>query len=123
MAKGRLLIVDDEHDFVDALSTRLEAKGYDVIKAFDGKEGLEKAHLEHPDLIVLDIIMPEMSGYDVCRKLKVDQKFNNIPIIILTAKFEPSDIEFGKEMGADAYLTKPVELDVLSDKISELLSK
>lgn len=123
MAKRRLLIVDDEHDFVDALSTRLEAKGYDVIKAFDGKEGLEKAHLEHPDLIVLDIIMPEMSGYDVCRKLKVDQKFNNIPIIILTAKFEPSDIEFGKEMGADAYLTKPVELDVLSDKISELLSK
>ena len=121
MNKGRLLLIDDEKDFVDTLTVRLEAKGYDIIKAFDGKEGLEKAHAEKPDLIVLDIMMPEMSGYDVCRKLKVDQKFNNIPIIILTAKFEPNDIRFGKDMGADAYLTKPVELNILSDKIAELL--
>ncbi len=123
MAKSRLLLIDDEKDFVDALSLRLEAKGYDIIKAFDGKEGLEKAHASNPDLIILDIMMPEMNGYDVCRKLKIDQKFNKIPVIMLTAKFEPNDITFGKEMGAEAYLTKPIELEVLSQKIAELLKE
>jgi len=123
MSKGRLLLVDDEHDFIDVIATRLEAKGYDIIKAFDGKKGLEKAHTEKPDLVILDVMMPELNGYDVCRKLKVDSKFSNIPIILLTAKFQPSDIDFGKEMGADAYLTKPVELDVLTERVEELLKK
>lgn len=123
MAKGKLLLIDDEKEFVDTLAIRLEAKGYNIIKAFDGKEGLEKAHLEKPDLIILDVIMPEMSGFDVCEKLKIDPRFNKIPVILLTAKFQPSDIEFGKEMGAEAYLTKPIELDELSGKIAELLKK
>lgn len=123
MSKVRILVIDDEKDFVDTLAIRLEAKGYDISKAFDGKEGLEKAHSDNPDLIILDIIMPEMNGFDVCRKLKVDPKFSNIPIILLTAKFQPNDIDFGKEMGADAYLTKPVELNTLSDKINELLKE
>ena len=121
MANERLLIVDDEKDFVDMLAERLEAKGFDVIESFDGKEGLEKARSEEPDLIILDIIMPEMSGYDVCRKLKLDDKLKKTPIVMLTAKFEPNDINFGKEMGADAYLTKPLELDLLLQKINALL--
>ena len=123
MAKKRLLIIDDEKDFVDTLTERLEAKGYEIIKAFDGIDGLNKAHAARPDLILLDIMMPEMSGFDVCEKLKVDEQYKNIPIIMLTAKFQPSDIEFGKEMGAEAYLTKPIELDELSSKISELLKE
>ena len=121
MANEKLLVVDDEKDFVDMLAERLEAKGFDVIESFDGKEGLEKARSEEPDLIILDIIMPEMSGYDVCRKLKLDDKLKKTPIVMLTAKFEPNDINFGKEMGADAYLTKPLELDLLLQKINALL--
>ncbi len=121
MKKKRLLIVDDEKDFVDTLAERLEAKGYGIAKAYNGKEGLEKAHEYRPDLIILDIAMPEMNGYDVCRKLKIDDKFRAIPIIILSAKFEPNDIEFGEEMGADAYLTKPLELDMLLEKVRGLL--
>jgi len=120
-AKVKILIVDDERDFLGPLAERLEAKGFDIIKAFNGKEGLEKAHSGKPDIIILDLILPEMSGFDVCRKLKIDGKFKDIPIIILSAKFEPNDIEFGKEMGADAYLTKPLEMELLLHKVNALL--
>ena len=121
MDKKRILIVDDERDFTDTLSMRLEAKGLDIIKAYTGPEGLEKAHSQSPDLIILDIMLPEMDGYDVCRKLKIDEKYKGIPIILLTAKFQPNDVEFGKEMGADAYLTKPLDLDVLLNLINTFL--
>ena len=120
MAK-KILIIDDEKDFIDTLAERLAAKGFKIIEAFNGKDGLEKAHTEKPDMILLDIIMPEMNGYDVCRKLKLDESYKNIPIIMLTAKFQPNDVDFGKEMGADAYLTKPLELTALSHKINALL--
>ena len=121
MSNKNILLVDDEKDFVDTVAIRLEAKGYDIMRAYSGKEALEKVYAAQPDLIVLDVMMPEMGGFDVCRKLKVDPKYSGIPIIMLTAKFQPSDIEFGKELGAEAYLTKPVKLDELSEKISELL--
>ena len=121
MDKKRILIVDDEKDFIDALSARLEARGFDIIEAYTGKEGIEKAHSEKPDLIILDIMLPEMDGYDVCRKLKIDENYKNIPIIMLTAKFQPSDVKFAKEMGADEYLTKPLELDLLLDLVSKFL--
>ena len=120
MAK-KILIVDDEKDFIDTLAERLTAKGFKIIEAFNGKDGLEKAHTEKPDMILLDVTMPEMDGFDVCRKLKIDENYKNIPIIMLTAKFQPNDVEFGKEMGADAYLTKPLELETLSHKIEALL--
>ena len=121
MAKERLLVVDDERDFIDVISERLGAKGFDILRAFDGKEGIERAHSDKPDLIILDIAMPEMNGYDVCRKLKLDENFKDTPIIILTAKFQPSDIKFGMEMGADAYLTKPLELELLLHTVNTLL--
>jgi len=123
MAKKKVLIVDDEKDFVEMLSDRLQAKGYEIIKAFDGAEGLEKARASKPDLIILDIIMPKMDGFDVCRKLKIDKEYKKIPVIMLTAKFQHSDINFADEMGADTYITKPLELGLLSDKIKELLRK
>jgi DNA-binding response OmpR family regulator len=121
MAKGRLLVVDDERDFVDTISERLEAKGFSILRAFDGKEGLERAHSEKPELVILDLAMPEMNGYDVCRKLKLDKDLKDTPVIMLTAKFQPNDIDFAREMGADAYLTKPLELDMLLNKVNELL--
>ena len=121
MAAKRLLIVDDEKDFVETIAERLGAKGFGIIKAFNGVEGLEKVHAERPDLIILDVTMPEMNGYDMCRKLKTDENFRNIPVIMLTARFQPNDIDFGKEMGADAYMTKPLELDHLLDQVKTLL--
>ncbi|MCX5665512.1 MAG: response regulator [Candidatus Omnitrophica bacterium] len=121
MAKERVLVVDDEREFVDVISERLGAKGFDILRAFDGKEGIERAQADKPDLIILDIAMPEMNGYDVCRKLKLDEKFKDTPIIILTAKFQPNDIRFGVGMGADAYLTKPLELEPLLQTVKALL--
>jgi DNA-binding response OmpR family regulator len=121
MKKERLLIVDDEKDFVGFISERLEAKGFDILTAFDGKEGLGMAQSQRPDLIILDVSMPEMNGYDVCRNLKTDENYKDIPIIMLTARFQPNDIMFGKEMGSDAYLTKPLELELLLNTVNTLL--
>ncbi|MDO8536539.1 MAG: response regulator [Candidatus Omnitrophota bacterium] len=121
MAKKRLLVVDDEKDFVDVISEWLETRGFDILRAFNGKEGMEKARADKPDLIILDVAMPEMNGYDMCRKLKIDEQFKNIPIIMLTAKFQPNDVTFGMGMGADAYLTKPLELEMLLHKVDDLL--
>ena len=118
----KLLVVDDEIDFADIVSERLGLKGFDIIKAFDGKEGLEKAREEKPDLIILDVMMPEMNGYDVCKNLKADENFKNTPIIMLTIRSEPNDIIFGKTVGADAYLSKPLELELLLHTVNMLLS-
>ncbi len=121
MAKERLLVIDDEREFVDVISERLGAKGFDIIRAFDGNEGLERVFSDKPDLVILDVAMPEMNGYDVCRKLKLDKDSKDTPIIMLTAKFQPSDISFGMGMGADAYLTKPLELELLLHTVNALL--
>ena len=121
--KKRILLVDDEVDFVEVLKVRLEDSNYETIVAYDGEEALEKAERESPDLIILDIMMPKISGFDVCRKLKVDEKLKNIPIIMLTAKFQSNDMKFGMAIGADAYITKPFEPRVLIEKMRELLNK
>lgn len=123
MTKKKVLLVDDEIDFVEVVSTRLEANGFEVLPAYDGEEALEKVKEARPDIIILDIMMPKINGFDVCRKLKLDQNYKDIPIIMLTAKFQTSDIKFGAAMGADAYITKPFEPSVLLDKIHELLKK
>ncbi len=123
MAKEKILLVDDEVDFVEVLSTRLEANGFEVLPAYDGEEALEKVKEYNPDMIILDIMMPKINGFDVCRKLKLDQNYKDIPIIMLTAKFQASDVKFGEAMGADAYITKPFEPGVLLDKVHELLKK
>jgi len=121
MDREKLLVVDDERDFVDVIFERLGAKGFDVLKAFNGREGMEKAFLTRPDLIILDVSMPEMNGYDVCRKLRLDENFRDTPIIMLTARFQPNDIRFGMGMGASAYLTKPLELELLLNTVEMLL--
>jgi len=123
MAKNKILLVEDDSYLVKAITIRLEANDFEVVAAIDGEEGLAKARSEKPDLIILDIMLPKMSGFDICRKLKIDKLYRDIPIIMLTAKFQPSDIEFGKEMGADAYITKPFDSQVLLTKIEELLKK
>jgi len=121
MANKKILIVDDEAQLVDMVKMRLEANNYDVIVAYDGQEGLDKARKEKPDLIILDLMLPKMDGYKVCRMLKFDEKYKSIPIIMFTARAQEEDEKVSMEVGANAYVTKPFEPKVLLDKIQELI--
>ncbi|NQV04100.1 MAG: response regulator [Candidatus Omnitrophica bacterium] len=121
--KKRILIVDDEDDLRNMLKFRLEAMDYDVSEAVDGQEGLDKARSDRPDLIILDLMLPKIDGFKVCRMLKFDEKYKHIPIIMFTARAQEKDKQIGKEMGAEAYITKPFDPDILLDKIRELLKQ
>ncbi|HMK75675.1 MAG TPA: response regulator [Thermodesulfobacteriota bacterium] len=121
--KKRILIVEDQAAIIHMLRMRLEANNYDVITAGDGQEGLEKAHKENPSLIILDIMLPKMNGYKVCQLLKADPKYNTIPIIISSGRTPQEIRKVGREVGADAYVSKPFEAEALLSKIKELLEK
>lgn len=123
MDKKRILLVEDEKDMVYAVTLQLEANGYEVLTAYDGREGIGKAKKEKPDLIILDLMLPKMDGYKVCGLLKADTRYTKIPIVMFTARAQESDIKLGEELGADAYITKPFEPQVLLSKIRELLEK
>lgn len=101
---SKVLVVDDEASIVNIISYNLKKEGYDVITAEDGERGLELAISENPDLVLLDIMMPKMDGYEVCRKIR---ERSNVPIIMLTARADEVDKVIGLEMGADDYVTKP----------------
>lgn len=122
-AEKKILLIEDEKDMVYAVTLQLESSGYKTITAFDGQEGLKIARIEKPDLIILDLMLPKMDGYKVCGLLKSDTRYNKIPIIMFTARAQESDIKMGREVGADAYITKPFEPQVLLTKIKELLEK
>jgi len=121
--KKKILLVDDEKDLVRSVSFRLEDAGYDVIVAWDGQEALEKAKSEMPDLIILDLMLPKMNGYKVCGLLKADLRYNKIPILMFTARAQEADRKMSEEVGANAYVTKPFEPEILFAKIEELLEK
>lgn len=119
----RILVADDEVEAVKMMRIVLEASGYEVIGAHDGQEALEKARKEIPHLMILDLMLPKLDGYRVCRMLKFDEKYRHIPIIIFTARAQESDRKMGEEVGANAYITKPFEHAVLLGKIRELLGE
>jgi len=111
----KILIVDDDPDLVEAVTMILESKKYDVAAAYGGIEGLQKAKTENPDLIVLDVMMPDKDGYAVCKELKADPKWSKIPILLLTAVVSKIATtrytqQGGLETEADDYIDKPVEL-------------
>ncbi|MEW6001987.1 MAG: response regulator [Nitrospirota bacterium] len=125
MEKKKILLVDDDADFVEATKLILESKSYNVTVAYDGQEGLKKVQTEQPDLIILDVMMPEMDGYEMCARLKADPRYNQIPILLLTAVGEtiPTS-KYTKEMGmrteADDYIPKPVEPMKLVERVENL---
>lgn len=119
----KILVVDDESVIRDMVKTRLEANGYEVITAVDGQDALDKARNENPELIILDLMLPKIDGYKVCGLLKSDTRHKNTPIIMFTARAQDSDIQLGKEIGADAYITKPFDSKVLLEKIENLIKK
>jgi two-component system alkaline phosphatase synthesis response regulator PhoP len=121
--KKKILVVEDEAELTGAIQIRLEQAGYEVLVAYDGQQGLEKARGENPDLIVLDLMLPKMDGYKVCRMLKFDEKYKKIPVVMLTARAQEKDESLGYEVGADAFITKPFKYQVLLSKIRELLGE
>jgi DNA-binding response OmpR family regulator len=120
-ATKMILVVDDTPDIVNLVKMYLEHQNYEVITAFDGQEGLDKAKANNPDLIILDLMLPKINGYKVCGLLKRDAKYANIPIVLFTAKTQEKDRKLGVDVGANAYLTKPFEPEVLLAMIQKLL--
>jgi DNA-binding response OmpR family regulator len=121
MTKKRILIVDDEPDLVETIQVGLELEDYECIVAFDGFRGLDRARSENPDLIILDVMLPVLNGYKICRLLKFDEKYKHIPIIMLTAEAQEKDRQTGQETGADFYMIKPFSMDTLLAKVREYL--
>ncbi len=117
----KVLIIDDEEDFGIGLKDRLEFEGFVVDMALNGQDGLEKTKKARPDIILLDVMMPKIDGYMVCRLLKFDEKYQNIPIIMLTARILEEDRELGLSSGADDYITKPLDFDELILKMKQIL--
>ncbi len=119
----KVLIVDDDPVMVKMLEARLKANGYEVSAVTEATDGLQIAMDTLPDLVILDVMMPIINGYNFCRLLKADEKGKNVAIILLTSRNEIEDIKTGFEMGADAYLTKPINIDKLLDTIKVIESK
>ena len=124
----KILIVDDDSDFVEAVTLILRPKKFEVVAAYNGKEGIEKVKSERPDLVVLDVMMPEKDGYTVCKELKSYPQWSHIPILLLTAVVSHVPTtrftqQMGMETEADDYIDKPVEPEVLVKRIEALLAK
>jgi len=122
MPKTHILLVDDEVDFAEILTIRLQMRGYEVSTVHNGEDALKKAK-ERPDIILLDVMMPKMSGYEVCRRLRQDSITRNIPIMMLTAKKMTQDKVEGLQIGADDYLTKSADMEELFARIEALLRR
>jgi len=125
MGRKKILLIDDDIDFVEATKIILESKSYDVAVAHDGKEGLKKVNTERPNLIILDVMMPEIDGYEVCAKLKSDPQYEHIPVLLLTAVGEAMSstkytLEMGMKIEADDYIPKPVEPAALVERVEKL---
>ncbi|HQR18432.1 MAG TPA: response regulator [Gemmatimonadales bacterium] len=118
-----LLVIDDGPEQRRFLERTLSAAGYRVVTAPDGEAGTAAAHSLLPDLIILDVMMPGMNGYQVCRALKADPATRDRPILVLTAKEEPTDQFWAREVGADDFLSKPVDLPELLGRITELTER
>ena len=126
----KILVVDDDPDILDALSMILESKGYQVVTAQDGIEGLATLKAEKPDVMILDLLMPKMDGFAVCKELQDPRwsKYKDVPILILTSVREEAsrrryELETGLELDVDDYVEKPISPDVLLDRIGKLINK
>lgn len=120
-APKTILVVDDDPDYVKLLAARLKARGYAVRAATDGRAGLEAAQTQAPDLVILDLLLPRMNGYEVCTLLKQDTRYRHLPVLIFSGKTERKDRELALSCGADAYLTKPYTPEELFQQLDRLL--
>ena len=128
--REKILVVDDDPDILDALTMILESQGYQVVSARDGVEGLANLKAESPDLVILDLLMPKMDGFAVCKELQDPRwsKYRDIPILILTSVREEAsrrryELETGLELDVDDYVEKPVSPDILLERVGKLVKK
>jgi DNA-binding response OmpR family regulator len=121
--KPRILVVDDDEDVLDVAQTVLESRGYEVVLAHSGEEALKEVEMNRPDLILLDVMMPKMDGFWLCRVIKSDPRYRSVPVIFLTAKDDAQSRMEGQKCGGDDYLTKPFDLDALEVRIKAQLKK
>ena len=119
--RKRILLVDDDSLTLQMLTDILRASGFEILTAQDGADGLARARAEHPDLLILDIMMPKLDGFMVARLLKSDRNYRHIPIIILTAKAGAADPELSRQAGADSHFVKPIDPEVLLEQVKRLL--
>ena len=117
----KILVVDDSVFLQSLLKDRLQSEGFDIVQAFDGREGLEKVKKEAFDLVLLDVKMPYVDGFEVCRRIKADPAIKMIPVMFLTVMAQKADIETGIAAGAEAYFTKPYESGELLKEVKKLL--
>jgi DNA-binding response OmpR family regulator len=122
-AGARVLVVDDEPDLIRVLQFGLQAAGYTVECASDGQEGLKKARESRPDIILLDLMLPKLDGYKICRLLKFDDRYKHIPIIILSARTQEGDQALALEMGANRFISKPYDFSEILGLIETLLKQ
>ena len=120
MAKPRILIIEDERGLTEVLTYNLQREGYETVVCHDGLEGLRKAQVNPPDLVILDLMLPSMDGLEVCRQLRAGKQTAHVPILMLTAKSEETDQVVGFSVGADDYVTKPFSVKVLLQRIRVL---
>jgi len=119
----KILVIEDDPNMIKLIKYNLEKHGYSVISAEGGTEGLQLARQENPDLLILDVLLPGMDGFKICRLLRYDMKFKKLPIIILTGQTTDRHKEMGREVGGNVYLTKPFEPEILLEKVKELLGE
>jgi DNA-binding response OmpR family regulator len=123
MAPKQILVIEDETDIREMLALRLKKERFDVLEAGEGMTGLKKALEEQPDLVLLDLMLPFTNGLDILRKLRDNRKTAQMPIIIVSAKGDESDVVVGLELGADDYVTKPFNMSILLARINALLRR
>src|SRR6516162_6512502 len=123
MSRPRILIIEDEHGLTQALEYSFKREGFEVAVAHDGAEGLRKAQALLPDVLILDLMLPGLSGLDVCRQLRSGERTRGMPILMLTARAEETDQVVGFTLGADDYVTKPFNTKVLLQRIKALLRR
>jgi len=123
MKKNRILIVEDEESLLKLESILLSSKGYSVTGVMDGKSALDEISARKPDLVVLDIMLPELDGFEVCKRIKENPETAGIPVVMLTAKKNSQDYARGMQVGADAYVTKPFKSAQVIELIEGLLSR
>jgi PleD family two-component response regulator len=122
MSKGRILVIEDETDIANLLHIFFANRGYDVEAAGSGSEAFERTRSKLPDLIILDIMLPDMNGFEICRKLRTTTRTSHIPIVFLTQRDERSDVIAGLELGADDYVTKPFDMEELGLRVRNAIN-
>jgi DNA-binding response OmpR family regulator len=118
-----ILVADDDPDILSLVTLRLERSGYDVVSAGDGEQALETARTQTPDLALLDVMMPKLDGYEVTARLRQEEATRHLPVILLTARVQESDIARGVEAGADDYVKKPFSTHELRDRVQAVLGR